>query len=115
MPAPTTPSLDDLLRVLNAATDRGTLRWTKTAEEETFRAELGAWMVRISKVPPSPGRYVLTLLDQDGCLLEDYQPSGEGEVIATEGLYKKVRRQALDLSWKLQGLYDHLKALAGES
>src|SRR5262249_16234475 len=114
MSAQTSPNLDDLLRVLNAATDRKTLHWNKTAEEETFRTELGIGMVRISKVSPAPG-YILSLLDQEGIVLDEYQPSGEGELIAIETLYKKVRRQALNLDWKLKGVYDQLKSLAGES
>jgi hypothetical protein len=102
-----------LLRVLNAATDRGTLPWATTAEEDTFRAALGLGMVRISKVAAAP-RYSLSLLDEEGALLDEYQPSGEGELIAIEALYKKARNKALNLDWKLRHLYDHLKNLAGE-
>ncbi len=73
----TPPSLDDLLRILDAATDKGGLHWTTTAEEGTFRAELGIGMVRLAKEGTGP-RYKLTLLDSDGTLLEEYLPSGEG-------------------------------------
>jgi hypothetical protein len=114
MPASTSPSLDDLLRVLNAATDKGTLQWKTTAEEDTFRTQVALGMVRISKVPDPPG-YLLSLIDNDGTLLDDYYPSAEGELNAIEALYKKVRRQALNLERKLKGVYDHLKSLAGES
>jgi hypothetical protein len=113
MPAQSSPSLDSLLRVLNAATDKNVLHWNKTAEEDTFRAELGVGMVRISKTSAA-SRYMLSLLDHDGTLLEEYQPSGEGEVIAIEALYKKARIEALNLDRKLKGLYDHLKSMAGE-
>jgi hypothetical protein len=114
MPVQSSPNLDELLRVLNAATDKNTLRWTKTAEEDTFRAELGLGIARISKTPDA-SRYVLSLLDQEGLLLDEHQPSGEGTLVAMETLYKKARSQALNLDWKLKGLYDHLKVLAGES
>jgi hypothetical protein len=113
MPAQTSPNLDDLLRLLNAATEKNSLRWTKTADEDTFRAELPLGAVRITQVPDA-ARYQLSLLDQEGTLLDVYQPSGEGELIALENLYKKVRRQALNLDWKLTDVYNQLKALAGE-
>ncbi len=71
-------------------------------------------MARIAKVPVSSS-YVLSILDQEGNLLDEYQPSGEGELIAIEVLYKKARNKALNLDRKLKGLYDHLKTLAGES
>jgi hypothetical protein len=114
MPAQTLPNLDDLLRVLNAATDKNKLHWSKTAEEDTFRTDFGHGMVRISKVLGAP-TYILSLLDRDGTLLEEYLPAGEGELIALDTVYKKVRRQALDLEQKLKGFYEQLKNLAGES
>jgi hypothetical protein len=115
MPAPTTPRLYELLRVINAATDKDTLHWTTTADEDSFRAEFGLGMVRISKVPADPPHYNLSLLDRDGTLLEEYQPTMEGELNEIDALYKKVRRQALDLDAKLKGYFNHLKKLAGES
>ncbi len=114
MPAQATPSLDDLLRVLNAATEKNVLQWSETAAEDTFRAELGLGIVRVSKTSAAP-RYTLSLIDQEGVLLEEFQPSGEGELIAIENLYKKARNKALNLDRKLKGLYDHLKGLVGES
>ncbi len=115
MPTQTSPpSLDDLLRVLNVATDKNRLHWTTTAEEDTFRTDFGHGLVRISKTEGF-SRYVLSLLDREGVLLEEYQPSGEGLLNVIEALYKKVRRQALDLDGKLQGVYDQLKNLAEES
>jgi hypothetical protein len=114
MPAQQAPNLDDLLRVLNTATDKDKLQWNETAEEDTYRAEFGLGMVRISKEPTS-SRYVLSLLDREGILLDEYRPSGEGTLVAIEHLYKKARSRALNLDWKLQGMYDHLKKLAGEA
>ena len=114
MPAQSSPSLDDLVRVLKAATEKNSLHWKETADENTFRAELSTGAVRISKTSAAP-RYLLTLLDHDGTLLEEYEPSGEGEMIAIEALYKKARIEALNLDWKLKGLYDQLKSMAGES
>jgi hypothetical protein len=113
MPAQTPPNLNDLLRVLNAATDKKTLHWNTTAEEDTFRAQLDRGMVRISQVS-APSRYKLSLLDQDGILLDEYQPTGQVELMAIEALYKKARRQALDLDGRLKSVYDRLKNLAGE-
>jgi hypothetical protein len=106
-------NLDDLLQVLNKATDRKALRWSQTAEEDTFRAEFGYGMVRIAR-DPDTARYVLTLVDRDGTILDDFQPTGEGTLLALEGLYKKARRQALQLDEKLKALFDHLKSLAEE-
>jgi hypothetical protein len=114
MPAPTAPRLYELLRVLSAATDRDTLHWKTTADEESFRAEFGLGMVRISKVSDAP-RYCLLLLDRDGTVLEAYEPSLEAELGDTDALYKRARRQALDVDTKLKGYFDHLKKLAGES
>jgi hypothetical protein len=114
MPVQPPPNLDELLRVLKAATERNTVQWQTTAEEDTFRAQLGSGMVRISKTP-NGSRCVLSLLDENGTLLDEYQPSGEGELIALGDLYKTARRRALNLDWKLRSLYDQLKALAGES
>src|SRR6266567_1869750 len=113
MSAQTSLNFDELLRVLNAATDRNKLRWTETAQEEAFRAEFGYGMVGIAKNPDT-ARYVLTLVDREGTLLDQFEPSGEGTLIALEGLYKKARRQALDLDEKVKALFDHLKSLAGE-
>jgi hypothetical protein len=114
MPAQTTPNLDDLLRVLNAATDKSKLHWEKTAEEDTFRTEMGLGMIRISKTAGGPN-YSLSLLDRNGILLDEYEPAEGGERSALEALYKKVRRQALNLDFQLQSVYDHLKRLAGEA
>ena len=114
MPRPSSPSLGELVRVLNAATDKQVLHWGTTAEEDTFRTELGIGIVNISKTS-SPSRYLLSLLDQEGILLDEYQPSGEGELLAIEALYKKARSQALNLEWKLKNLYDRIKSLAGET
>jgi hypothetical protein len=114
MPARTFPNLDDLLRVLEAATDKQALRWAETADEDTFRAEFGRGMVRIGKSPDTAG-YVLTLIDQDGTIVDESQPLGEGEQNALSQLYKKVRRQALNLDERLKALFGHLKSLAGET
>jgi hypothetical protein len=114
MPASTSPNLDDLLRVLNAGTDKGTIQWKTTAEEDTFRTQVALGMARISKVP-EPSCYVLSLIDNEGTLLDDYSPSAEGELTAIEALYKKARRQALNVERKLKGVYDQFKTLAGES
>jgi hypothetical protein len=114
MPTQTAINLDNLLRVLNVATDKNALHWNKTADEDTFRSEFGLGTVRIAMVPEA-SRYVLSLIDRNGILLDEYRPSGEGELIVIENLYKKVRRQALDLDAKLKSVYDQLKKLAGES
>lgn len=114
MAAQKAPTLDDLLPVLNAATDNNALRWTETAEEDTFRAEFGPGLVRVAK-DGGPSRYSLTLVDQAGTVLEEYQPSGEGTLLALENLYKKVRRHALDLDGKLHQLFETLKSLAGRN
>jgi hypothetical protein len=113
MPTQSPPSLDELLRVIKAATDRNAVQWQTTAEEDTFRAQFGFGMVRISKTPDG-ARYVLSLLDQNGTLLDEHPSSGEGEFIALGELYKTARRRALDLDWKLQSFYEQIKALAGE-
>ena len=72
-------------------------------------------MVRIARVPAESLVYILSLMDRDGTLLEEYRPTGEGETVAIQALYKKVRQQALNLEHKLKGVYDQLKKLAGES
>src|SRR6266496_5228977 len=113
MAAQTPPNLDEILRALNVATDKGKLNWSTTAEDDTFRANLAQGMVRISKGLPPP-RYILSLLDNDGTLLEEYQNSGEGELLALEALYKKARRRALNLGGKLHSVYSYLKQLGGE-
>ncbi len=114
MPTQTSPTLEDLLRLLNAATDRNAIHWETTAQEDAFRTEFGLGMVRIEKVVDSGG-YVLYLLNNDGTILEEYRPSGEQALIGTEALYQKARRQALNLEGKLKNVFDHLKRLAGES
>ena len=114
MPTQAAPNLDDLLRVLHAATDKKTLHWKTTAEEDTFRTDFGAGIVRLSR-EEAGSRYRLSLLDGAGTLLDEFQPSGEGEVIQLEALYKKARRQALDLDLRLRSVFEQLKTLAGES
>jgi hypothetical protein len=114
MPAQTSQNLDELVRLLNAATDNKMLQWSKAAEEDTFRAQLGLGMVRISRGAAGSG-YILSLLDDEGILLDEYQPAAGGELSAVETLYKKIRHQALNLEWKLKGVFDQLKTLAGES
>ena len=108
------PTLDDLLPLLNTATDNKSLRWTTTADGDTFRAEFGSNLIRIAK-ESFPTRYVLTIVDQDGTVLEEYEPSGEGTLLALDRLHKKVRRQALDLDKKLKTVFDQLKRLADNS
>ncbi len=114
MPAQTAPSFDELLRVVNVATDRKALRWNTTADEDSFRAVFDMGMVRISMVPESPC-YLLVLLDRDGTLLDQFRPSGDSEVGDIAALFEKARRQALDVDGKLHRVFIHLKTLAGES
>lgn len=108
------PNLGDLVRVLDSATDRRTIQWKNTAEEDSFRADLGRGKVRVSKLS-GPPHYRITLLESEGTILEEYEPSGEGEVIAASHLFKKARRQALDISSKIQSLYEEMQERAGES
>jgi hypothetical protein len=115
MPTHASPNLDDMLRVLHAATDNNRLKWTTTAEENTFRAAFDLGMVRVAREPFTTHGYSLSLIDKEGTLLDEYLPSGEGQRIAIETLYKKVRNNALSLDKKVMGLYDRLKDLAGES
>src|SRR5258708_312272 len=114
MPPQTLPNLDDLLRVLNAATDKRALRWTDTPSEDAFRAQFGFGLVRIAK-DPDTARYVLTLVDRDGTVLDEYHPSEEATQLAFESLYKKARQQALNLDERLMAFFDHLKSLAERS
>jgi hypothetical protein len=113
MPTQTSPNLDDLVRMLNTATDKDRIQWNKTADEDTFRTQFGTAMVRIG-ASPLGASYVISLLDNQGTLLEQYQPSGEGQMIAVEALYQKIRRQALNLEFKLKNVFDQLKNIADE-
>jgi hypothetical protein len=113
MPTQASPSLIDLLRVLNDATDKSRLNWNKTADENSFRAEFGLAMVRIWKSDDS-SRYNLALIDRDGTTLDEFQPREESDLTEIDGLYRKARRQALDLDQKLKSVYDWLKRLADE-
>ena len=114
MPAQSYLVLGDLLRVLNKATDKNALTWCRTAEEDTFRTESGLGMVRISQGSLDRS-YTLSLIDQEGNLLGEYEPTEPGDVAAFETLYQKVRGKVLNLDRKLKGLYEHIKDLAGES
>lgn len=113
MPTQSSPNLADLLRMLNAATDRNALQWNTTAEENSFRADTHTGLVRVSRNPSEP-LYTLSLIDQGGIVMDEFRPSGEDEIAALDILYKKARVKALNLDWKLKGLYDYLKTLAGE-
>jgi hypothetical protein len=115
MSVQTTLELHDLLRVLNAATDKNALRWNKTLDENSFRAEFGLGMVRIWRSDDSSPRFNLSLLDRDGTILDEYRLQGEDDLVEIEALFRKVRHQALDLGRKLKGVFDQLKKLAGES
>lgn len=114
MPTQSSPSLADLLRMLNAATDRNSLQWGKTADENSFRADAGNGLVRVYK-DPAEALSSLTLVDEAGTVMDEFHPSGEGEIAAFDDLYRKARIKALNLEWKLNGLFNHLKNLAGES
>ena len=115
MPEQTSLNLDDLLRVLHAATDKQRLQWTKTADEYTFRTQVALGLVRIARLGNDPPRYSLALVDQDGVLLDEFLPSGEGTLLAIEALYKKARRSALNLETELRVFYGDLAARADES
>ena len=116
MSAPTAPSLDALLRVLNTATDKGTLRWEATPEEGTFRAVFGSGMVRISNQSNDFDRnaYRVTFFDVEGTILDEIF-STSSDWASINDLYKKARNKALHVDSKLKGLYDALRGLAGES
>jgi hypothetical protein len=105
-------NLDQLLAVLNAATDRGTIRWEETADEDTFRTMLDFGMVQLSR-RPQPPHYQIELFDQELRLLEEFRPSGEGSQLGIESLYKKVRQAVLNLDAKVQRLLEELKERAG--
>ena len=113
MAAQSAPTLDDLLTVLETATDKGMIRWKPTADEDTFRAEVDRSMIRIAR-GFGRGKYTVTLIDGDGTVLEEYE-STEETLVAITALYVKAREQALDLKKKVNGLYNRLKDLAGAS
>lgn len=114
MPTQTIPSLLDMLRVLKAATENGSLAWQKTVEEGTFRALLRPGYVRVSWAPEDQF-HALSVFDGGGTLLEEYSPQSQEEFRALQELHQEVRKRVLNLETKLLGMYDHLKHLAGES
>lgn len=111
MPEQNSPKIDELLRWLNAATDKSQIRWDKTADPDAFRAELGNGMVRLFR-DSDTSRVQLTLIDNEGVFLDEFKSTGSVQDRAFEDLFKKARNQALNIDHKLQGLFDELKVLA---
>jgi hypothetical protein len=111
---PAFPSLDELLRLLRSGTERGSLRWKETADEDSFRATLGSGIVAVTKTGTAPF-YKLEMLNPHGQLITEYEPSGEGELIAIKELYKTVRHKALNLDASMRVLVEELRSLAGQN
>jgi hypothetical protein len=109
----TLPTLGDFLRLLDAATEKGKLTWKQTADESTFRAVLDNGFIQIGK-NSSPPPYRLELVAENGLLIEEYQPSTEGERLAAEALYKKARNAAMHLEDKVFQFFTELKTRAGQ-
>jgi hypothetical protein len=58
--------------------------------------------------------YLLELIDHQGKVVEQYEPSGEEEIALARALFKKGRLKALNLEHVIDGFFNNVKAMAGE-
>lgn len=89
-----------VLHLLNE-TVNGHIKWDNTADDTTFRIMLPSGVVRIEEVQgeDSDGvptvRYVFTVSDKKGQVVEQFTPSCPGEAFsACPRLYEAARRSA---------------------
>jgi hypothetical protein len=110
---PQSPSFADLIRLLDAGTERGQLTWEEDGDEDTFRTKLAQGSVRLSK-SGYRGTVFIELLDQKGKEVRQYEAAGAEEERAAKGLLAKVRLKALNLEDVEEWLVGELRQRAGE-
>jgi hypothetical protein len=101
--------LVEIVRLLQKATDRGTIRWTTTSQENTFRATLSSSLVRIAREEEpfnqssSLPTYQLVVLDQRNQPIEEFRSSEAEGTALLDNLFQKVRAKAINLdhAWDL--------------
>jgi len=108
---PTSTSLPDLIALLRQGTDRGSLAWTETVEQNRFRCSFGKGTVELifQTTPPIPDRYGIALFDAKNTLLEELWARSEGDAQAMGDLYDKVRRSVLRIDQAIQDLVNEIQ------
>jgi len=111
--------LSTWLTLLRKGTENRALHWETTPSEAAFRSDLPDGAVRIWKVgdPQSPEVrpvYLLTLLDNEGRTVEEWDSSSSGEEEGLSDLYHTARRAALRLNDRLERMLKALSQAVGE-
>jgi hypothetical protein len=116
--------LNELIQLLLGATEKETLHWERTPDEDEFRATLGTGYVRLvrgSQLPfGSPpltelekDRYFLSLVSQNGQVIDSFAPPADDERNGLGLLFSMVRRRVLNLDNHYEALLRELKTKAG--
>src|SRR5947209_12744274 len=89
-PSMANPNFAEFIRLLDRATERQTIHWEPTDDEDCFQARVGAGSVRLAR-STYRGGFLLELIDHPGKVVEQYESSGEEETALARELFQKVR------------------------
>jgi hypothetical protein len=122
------PRLQELAELLLEATEKGTVRWARTPDAESFRLELPPGYVRVSRMrsargvpdenlsPDVTSVYHFVLLNKDGLEGERWTvPGSEGGDTLPEHLFNAARRSALEVDETYEGMVKRLRLMLASS
>lgn len=102
--------IDQLVTRLTELTEGGKVSWEETADERTFLASVGKFVVTLGEEPNYDGPdYLFKILDGTGKTIDEaYGMPGE-EWSRLSNLYKLARRNALHVEEALSDLLSSLE------
>ena len=118
--------LMELIHLLDQATDRGTLPWEGTSDEDEFRALLKTGLVKIRKTNdflrepsanlaiPVEEKCTVRILDSFNREIEFLVPSTPEEAEQLRELFCKARRSVLEIDRLYGAFLKELKSRAGQ-
>jgi hypothetical protein len=110
--------------LLEIATHRNELSWQSTPDDEVYRAPIRGgyvWFARFPEVPPgvfspdaTPGRFTITLMDDNDKVLERYYALAPVDVVEAARLFGEVRRKVKGLAQFYDNMLNDLRRKANQ-
>src|SRR5947209_7875279 len=96
--------IHELANRLLLGTSQGTIKWSETAEEDSFRAMLNTGLVRVERLPAGVlpmDNYCLLVLDERNRELARYVPDQPERVLTLRNLWELAGRSARNAEHKI--------------
>ena len=114
--------LRKLVSDLLAGTNKGTIKWTETADEQAFRAVLHTGLVRVQRIyaeafqgnpsyPIEGFEYALVALDEQNKELARYVAKDQAEAKDLRELWQRASNSARNAEQKIDSLLKELEGM----